>query len=158
MTDARAPEPPLPAVLGASFVRAGAFVVVNVALVAVYLEWLVRALPPLGAEGRELVVVPVSAIAFFAFAGMVPALRRARTHAGRLAVLGAGIALGVTVYTGFVLGRLVHAEPSSAASILFGAFVVFAQLLYGAPLFVAIALLNKLLSPLWLARPVRAWV
>ncbi len=168
MNDARAPEPAGPPgdeppdpgagrVSPRTIARGAAFIALNVALVALYLDWLVGALPPLAGEGRDLVVAPVSAIAVVAFGGMYPALLRARTHLGRLAVLGSSIALGVTAYTGYVVARLGGPEPTWTAPILFGVFVLFVQLLYGAPLFLGIAVVNKLLSPLLLARPVRAW-
>jgi hypothetical protein len=168
MDDARAPAsgspreaPPDPAAAEATpwtCLRGVVFVALNVALVALYLDWLVGALPPIAGEGRDLVVLPVSAIATVGFAGMYPALLRAQTHLGRLAVLGSSIAIGMTAYTGYVVARLGGPEPTWTAAILFGVTVALAQALYGAPLFLAIAAFNKLLSPFLLARPVRAWV
>jgi hypothetical protein len=137
--------------------RALGFVAINVALVAAYLTWLVGVLPPLAGEGVELVVLPVSVIAAVAFAGMYPLLRRSETHLGRLVVLGLFVVVGIAAFTGFVLARLGAPEPSLGSTVGFGVIVVLAQLPYGAPLFVGVAALNKLLSRFLLARPVRAW-
>lgn len=139
-------------------IRAGAFVVVNVALVALYLDTLVSALPPLVAEGRALVVVPVSAIATVAFATMHPMLRRLDTHAARLALFAGFVAAGIGAFTTYVVLTLGAPEPTLGSVLGLAALVALAQLLYGAPLFLALAAVNKLLSPVLVARPARAWV
>jgi hypothetical protein len=56
------------------------------------------------------------------------------------------------------LARLGSPEPTLLSAAFFGLLVVMAQLLYGAPLFAGLAVLDKLLSPVLVARPARAWI
>lgn len=137
--------------------RWAAFVALHAALVALYLDALVAALPPLRDEGRDLVVVPVTALAAALFVGMHPILRRARTHLARLGVLAGAVALGIAVFTALLLVRLGTPEPTLASALGLAVLLVLAQVLYGAPLFVGLAATMKLSSPFLLARPVDRW-
>ena len=140
-----------------SALRASSFVVLHVAVVALYLDALVGVLPPLMLEGRELVVVPVTVVASIAFAGMHPWLTHARTHLGRIAVFSLFAAAGVAAFTGFLLTRIAPPDPTLGSALGLAAIFVLAELLYGAPLFLGLLVLMKLGSPLFIARPVRGW-
>lgn len=138
--------------------RWSAFALINTAVVVAYLEWLTGALPPLEVEGRELVVVPVGAIALVVFTVLHPLVVRAETHLGRLALLLFAVAVGIAAYTGYLLARLGPPEPTLASAALLATLLVGAQVLYGAPLFAGLAALDKLLSATLVARRVRAWI
>ncbi len=140
-----------------SALRASAFVALNVAAVALYLDVLVAALPPLAVAGRALVVVPVTVVAAVAFAAVHPWLLRSETHAGRIAVFGAFAAGGMAAFTGFLLARTPPPEPTLLSTLGLAVVLVVAQLFYGAPLFLGLLVLNKVGSPLLLARPARVW-
>jgi len=138
--------------------RFAAFVALNAMLVAWYVDALVGALPPLAQEGQDLIVRPVIIIAVLGFAAMYPLLRRAKTHALRLAVLVTFVVAGACVEAIVFVTSTGGPDPSLSSLVGVAIFGVAVQLLYGAPLFAGMALLNKLASPVLIARPASRWL
>lgn len=134
-----------------------AFVGVNVLAVALYLEWLRSWLPPLMDEGRDLVLVPVTCIASITFLLMHPVLMWIESHLGRLSLLAAAFGGGIAAFTAtfFVSLGPQRADLPSPLGLL--VFAVLMQVLYGAPMFLGLAGLNKVLSPILIGVPARRW-
>jgi hypothetical protein len=137
--------------------RTLAFAGTHALLVALYMRWLVDALPPLRDEDPTLAVLPVPAIAALVLAAIHPAVSAATTHAQRLALYGVAVGSSMLLYTLYLVIAL-SVFTSAPNPWGFIALVVLAQVLYGAPLFLLVGASLKLTSPLLVARPVRAWI
>lgn len=146
-----------------AFGRRVGFALTLATVVALYTTWLVDALPPLRDEGRELVVVPATAIAALVLAAIHPAVVRASSHALRLALLVVATGVAMLLYTATLMVAfdwLAQLEEPLAFAALrtagFALLVLAAQVLYGAPLFVAVAVVAKLTSRVLVGRPATA--
>lgn len=135
-----------------SFARSVGFVVIHTAIVAAYMAWLTSALPPLATEPPELVLLPVTAIAAVMLSLAYEPIRAQRTHLGRIAVMLVAALGAMAAFAGFFVMRVEAPNPLALASL-----VMFFQLLYGAPLLLAVLVIAKVTSPILIARPARGW-
>lgn len=131
--------------------RALGFVALHAAIVGAYLSLTSALLPPLRGEGPALVVLPGTAIAAIALALMQPIVRAARTHAARFAVYASFTAIALIAYA------LIFAFALSPGSNPLGVFVfvTLVELVFGAPLFLAVGASAKLTSDFLIGRPAR---
>jgi hypothetical protein len=137
-------------------VRYAGFVALNAALAggASYYVW--RSLPPLRVEPATLLFVPVTVLSFLALVGLYPVLVRLPRGIPRaLALYGAfaAVLVGYGLYLAFGLGMVSRPPGTPLFVPAFLLLAVGAGHLYGFPLLLGLAVVNRLLSPVFFPRP-----
>jgi hypothetical protein len=137
-------------------IRYAGFVALNAALAsgAAYYFW--RHLPPVRDEAPTFLFVPISVLSLFALVGLYPVLSRLPRGVPRfLALYGAFAAVlaGYGLYLGFGMGMGTRPPDAPAFVPAFLLLALGAGHLYGLPLLLLLAAVNRLFSPVFFPKP-----